>query len=92
MNDGLLEERISLTQYLRPNGQTRRVHTYLTKELADKAKNIKLSCEALPGETMVIYGRRYNEPEEAELTEMAENGPGNNTPDMALERLIKRFE
>ena len=39
----------------------------------------------------MIHGRRYDQDETVELTEIAENGPGNNTPNNALIRLIDRL-
>ena len=61
-------------------------------ELADMASGLEISCELLPTDRVRIYAHRKGESAEDELTEMAENGPGENTPDIALERLIRRFE
>ncbi len=83
---------IHLTQYLRPSGKPALVMASIPDELADLASGLEISCELLPTDRVMIYAHRKGESAEDELTEMAENGPGENTPDIALERLIRRFE
>ena len=87
----LKDGEVKILQYLRPNGLVRTVIADIDKEHADKAKNLRLSCECLPTGQIMIYGRRYDQTDEEELTEMADNGPGNNTPNDALIRLIDRL-
>jgi len=60
------------------------------KEAAGKAKDLILSVEVLPNGILALYARRIGEPVEGEKTELAENGPGNNSPANVLKRLIKR--
>ena len=87
MKDG----EVRITQYLRPSGITKPLIADIDKEHADKAKNLIISCECMPTGHVMIYGRRKEQQEEEEITEMAENGPGNNTPNDALIRLIDRL-
>lgn len=83
---------IRITQYLRPNGRKAVIPVDITDGLKEIAEGLEISCEAIPGERVVIYAHRKGESPEDELTEMADNGPGDNTPDIALERLIRRFQ
>lgn len=82
---------VKITQYLRPNGKKRIVIADIDKEHADKAKGLILSCELLPINKLLIYGRKKGQTEEEEITEMANNGPGENDPNTALCRLIDRL-
>ncbi len=83
---------IRITQYLRPNGKRAVIPVDIKDELKEIAEGLEISCELIPIERVVIYAHRKGESAEDELTEMADNGPGDNTPTMALERLIRRFE
>ena len=83
---------IRITQYLRPSGNPALIMADIPDELADLAGELVLSCEALPDMHVVIYAHRKTESAEDELTEIADNGPGENSPDKALERLIRRFQ
>ena len=82
---------VRIIQYLRPSGMKRTVIADIDKEHADKAKGLIFSCELLPGNRLLIYGRKKDQTEEEELTEMASNGPGENEPNIALCRLIDRL-
>ena len=83
---------INITQYLRPNGKRAEIPVDIKDELKEIAEGLEISCELIPTERVVIYAHRKGESAEDELTEMADNGPGNNTPKMAIERLIRRFQ
>ena len=83
---------IRITQYLRPNGKRAEIPVDIKDELKEIAEGLEISCELITTERVVIYAHRKGESAEDELTEMADNGPGDNTPTMALERLIRRFE
>ena len=83
---------IRITQYLRPNGKRAEIPVDIPDELKEIADGLEISCELIPTERVVIYAHRKGESAEDELTEMADNGPGNNTPKKALERLIRRFQ
>ena len=83
---------IHLTQYLRPSGKPALVMASIPDELADMASGLDISCELLPTDRVMIYAHRKGESAEDELTEMADNHAGDNTPDIALERLIRRFQ
>ena len=82
---------VRIRQYLRPNGNIRIVVATIDKERAEKAKNLRISCECLPMNKIVIYGRHVEDAEDAEITEIATNGPGENDPNAALCRLIDRL-
>ena len=83
--------KVRIIQYLRPTGMKRTMMADIDKEHADKAKGLILSCELLPGNRLLIYGRKKDQTEEEEITEMADNGPGENEPNVALCRLIDRL-
>jgi len=87
----LKDGEVEIIQYIRPNGLRKRLLADIDKEHADKAKNYRFSCEWMTGGLVMLYGRRHDQTDEDELTEMAENGPGNNTPNDALIRLIDRL-
>ena len=82
---------VRIRQYLRPTGNIRTVIATIDKDRAEKAKNLRISCECLPTDEIVIYGRHKTETEEEEKTEIATNGPGENEPNIALCRLIDRL-
>ena len=83
---------ILITQYLRPNGREAIVRAWIPDELVEAAKQLKISAELVTPTQVMIYAHRKGESEEDELTEIADNGPGENSPEVALQRLIKRFE
>ena len=82
---------VRIRQYLRPNGNMRTIIATIDKERAEKAKNLRISCECLPTDEIVIYGKHNTDAEEEEITEIATNGPGENEPNIALCRLIDRL-
>ena len=82
---------VKITQFLRPDDRRRTVIADIDKDHADKAKDLILSCELLPVNQVLIYGRKKDQTEEEEITEMADNGPGENSPTVALYRLIDRL-
>ena len=61
------------------------------KELAAKAKGLIISAEELGTGKVAIYLRQKGEPEEAERLELAENGPGKNSPTEVLKRMIEKY-
>ena len=82
---------IRITQYLRPNRTPAEIFADIPDEYYQKAQLLKLSCERIPPNNVIIYAHVKGQSEEDELTEIAENGPGKNSPTEALIRLIKRF-
>lgn len=87
----VLPGEVALTQYLRPGGRVKRVLADIDIKHAEKALPLVLSCECLPDGRVVIYGRRHWQTKEEEITEIADNGPGDNTPNDALIRIIDRL-
>ena len=83
---------IRITQYLRPSRKRAVIPVDIKDELKEIAEGLEISCELIPIERVVIYAHRKGESAEDELTEIADNGPGENSPNKALERLIRRFE
>ena len=83
---------IHITQYLRPSGKPALIMAEIPDELAELAGTLALSCEALPNMHVAIYAHRKGQYATDELSEIADNGPGDNDPQQALIRLIKRFE
>ena len=82
---------VKITQYLRPNGKTTMLIATIDKEHADKAADFIFSCEFVPPQNVMIYGRKQSQSAEEELTELGFNGPGDNSPNKALCRLIDRL-
>lgn len=82
---------IRITQYLRPNGRKARIFADIPDELKGKADLLEISAEAVPGNMVMIYAHVKGQSAEDELTELADNGPGENSPNKALIRLINRF-
>lgn len=83
---------VEIIQFLRPNGRRRRMLVEVGEDLAAKAKDLIISAEELQTGEVAIYTRRKSEPVEAERLELAENGPGKNSPAEVLKRMIKRYE
>ena len=82
---------VEIIQFLRPNGRRRRMLADVGEELAAKAKDLIISAEELQTGKVAIYTRRKSEPVEAERLELAENGPGKNSPTEVLKRMIERY-
>ena len=81
---------VEIIQFMRPDGRRRRMLTYVGEELAAKAKDLIVSVEELGTGEVAIYVRRKGESEEAEHLELAENGPGKNSPTEVLKRMIEK--
>ena len=84
----LSDDEVEIIQFLRPNGKRRRMTTKLGVELAKKANGIILSCEELTTGQVAIYGRKIGQPIESEYMLLASNGPGDNSPDNVLTKVI----
>ena len=82
---------VEIIQFLRPNGRWRRMLAEVGKELAEKATGLIISCEELGTGEVAIYVRRKDESKESEHLELAENGPGKNSPNEVLKRMIKKY-
>lgn len=82
---------IRIIQYMRPHGEKRLCYVDIADELEEAANSLEISAEMVTTDKVMIYAHRKGEPKEDELTELADNGPGDNSPTIALERLIRRF-
>lgn len=79
---------VEVIQFLRPDGERRRMAAPVGEEYVLMAKDLILSAEELTTGEIAIYARKIGEPEEAEISEIAVNGPGDNSPSECLKRLI----
>jgi len=90
--DKILPHEVEVIQFLRPNGQRRRMAAPVGEDYVKKAKNLILSVEELASGAVVIYGRRINETEEKEISDIAFNGSGDKEPSKILQRIIDRLQ
>lgn len=86
LNDNFIE----LTQYLRPNGRKEQCFINIGKKYVEMAKDMDLSCEVLTTGEVALYANYKDDPPENENIEIANNGPGWNSPKKKLKRLIYR--
>lgn len=84
------EGEVEVIQHLRPEGKRRRMLADVGAEAAKKAEDMMLSAEELNTLRVALYARFTDEPEEKEITEIAENGPGADSPSECLKRLIEK--
>ncbi len=82
---------VRIYQFIRPFGVKRLLYADIPDELEETANGLEISAELITPDKVMIYAHRKGESEEDELTELADNGPGRNSPLKALERLIRRF-
>lgn len=82
---------VEIIQLLRPDGRRRRMLVDVGEELAAKAKDLIISAEELGTGKVAIWVRRKGDPKEAEHLDLAENGPGKNSPTEVLKRMIERL-
>lgn len=82
---------IRMSQFMRPSGVKRLLYADIPDELEETANGLVISVELITPDKVMIYAHRKGESEEDELTELADNGPGRNSPQKALARLIRRF-
>jgi hypothetical protein len=85
---------VHLTQLVRPNGLRRPVEAEVPDELkpmvdAILAKGYRFTAEVL-GEPFGVSLCIEDDEEDKDI-EIASNGPGDNAPPAALERMIRRF-
>lgn len=83
---------VTLTQYLRPDGRTRKVEVPLPDDIAEMASKQILSCEQINPLTVALWSRKKEWNEEIEMAELADNFESSNSPDIALIRLIKQVD
>lgn len=84
------EDEVEVIQFLRPEGKRRRMLANVGAEAAKKAEDIVLSAEELTTHRVALYARFTDEPEEKEITEIVENGPGADSPSECLKCLIEK--
>lgn len=85
------ENDVMVTQYLRPDARKRIVYAPIGKEYVEKSKNMVCSAEELPNGIIVIYVRWDYQTGEEELLEFATNGPGDNSPNEVLMKMIDKL-
>lgn len=83
---------VQLTQFMYPNGGRKQTSVDLPDDICMMAEGQILSCEMMPNDwsKVVFYSRKSEWDEEDEDCEIADNGPGDNSPKNALTRLIQR--
>lgn len=86
MMENLKPGEVEITQYLMPDGRKRKLKAYVGEELARLAQDMELSTEVLTTGEVAIYAKRGGE----EMMDLANNGPGDNSPKTVLARLIER--
>jgi len=84
------KDEVEVTQYLRPDGKKQRVFAQVGEDLAAKCGDLILSAEVLSTGLIAIYARFKDEGTEAEIMDLAENGPGDKSPAAVLTKLITR--
>ena len=81
---------VEIIQFLRPAGRRRRMLAEVGEELAAIATDLIISAEDLLTGMVAIYVRKKGEPEDSEHLELAQNGPGQNSPAEVLKRMIRQ--
>jgi len=83
---------VKLTQFIYPLRNREKTSVELPDDVCEMAKGQILSCEMMPKDysKVIFYSRKKEWEEEYEACEIAVNGPGDNSPKNALERLIRR--
>lgn len=79
---------VEIIQFLRPSGRRRRMLADVGLELAEKAKDLIITSGQLTTGDIAIYVRRKGESDDNERLELADNGPGPNSPTEVLKRMI----
>lgn len=87
------DNEVEVTQYLRPDGKTRKMYAPVGDKIAKMAedKDLIISTEILTTGLIALYVRRKNKPEEDERLELAnnfDNGSGKD-PNSVLIKMIK---
>ena len=90
--EDVANDEVEVIQFLRPSAKRRRILATVGKELAEKARNLILSIEVVESSTLCLYARRIGEAEETEKTLLVENGPGLNSPENVLKKLIEEMD
>jgi len=90
IRDSLRKEEVEIIQFLRPNGRRRRMVAEIGEKHAAMARDMILSAEELMDGTIAVCARFQDEPPELERIELAENGPGPNSPVDMLKRVIEQ--
>ena len=85
------EDEVEVIQFLRPNGNRRKMVLKVGLETAKKAENMILSVEILRTGQLALYARWQGQPEEKEKLRLADNWKGENSPDVVLIRLIEQL-
>lgn len=79
---------VEIIQYLRPNGEKRLMYAPIGIDYVEKSKDMILSAEWLPTGMVAIFCRFNDEDETNEHLLLAKNGPGPNSPNDTLRKII----
>jgi len=84
------EDEVELIQFLRPHGKRKRMLATIGEDLAKLAEDMMISAEELKDGRVAVYVMMKGEHTESEIVEIADNGPGENSPTECLKRLIRK--
>jgi len=87
----LASNEVEIIQYLRPSGKRRRMAAGLGIDWAKKAKDLIISAEELSTGKIALYVRKIGQQSKEEKMGIVDNGPGSNSPDKVLKKLISEI-
>jgi hypothetical protein len=79
---------LAVIHYVAPFGRQKKVFAPVGEEYVRKAEGMVASAEVLSTDIVALYLRWAEEPEEKELLRLARNGPGADSPNETLKRMI----
>ena len=83
------EDEVEVIQYMSSGKRRRMLAKLSSKEIADKANDLIISCEVLPAlGDVAIYARRVGDGVEDEIEIIADNHAGKREPSMMIEKII----
>lgn len=91
IGESITPDEVEVIQFLRPNGRRRRMAVLVGQKTAELAEELILSAEELTTGQIAIYVRKDKDPEDKELSDIADNGPGGKSPTEVLIRLIRKI-
>lgn len=82
---------LNLTQFMRPDGRKLDISIEgIPDDVCELAKTQVLSCEAINENVVAFYSYPLGtDPDDTEITSLAINGPGLDSPENTLIKLIK---
>ena len=87
----LAPDEVEIIQFLRPGGKRRRMAATVGADTVRRADDLIISAEELITGEVALYGRKIGEKKENEIVLLAENRPGEKSPNVILTQLIKEL-